>query len=127
MRIEGRSVFGYFSDRNAAAEAAQRLQQAGFSDTQLDSTSLTSQRGRTQDPVNPSTGQFGSLSQLTMGADPQSDAAGVLLSADSSASGYAADNAGVDGHGWMVVAVTDGSDAEVERAVKILKSHGGDV
>lgn len=127
MHIEGRSVFGYFSDRNAAVQALQRLQQAGFSHAQLDSLSLTSQRGRLEEVVNPSTGDFGSLSQLTMGETPASDSAGILLSADPSASGYATGDVGAEGHGWMVVAVTDGSDVEVERAVKILKSHGGDV
>ena len=127
MRIEGRSIFGYFSDRNAANEAAERLRQAGFSDTQVDSVSLTSQRGRTDELFNPSTGRFGSLSQLTMGAEPDGDASGILLSAGSSASGYASGDTQADGHGWMVVALTDGSDMEVERAVKILKSHGGDV
>ena len=108
-------------------EAAERLRRAGFIDTQLDTVSATSQGGRAEEPFNPSTGSFGSLSQLVMGAEPENDASGILLSADASASGYAAGNAHADGHGWMVVAVTDGSDVEVERAVKIIKSHGGDV
>src|SRR5690606_6466578 len=127
MQIEGRSVFGYFSDQDAAQQAAHRLRQAGFSDTQLDALSATSQEGRVDEPFNPSTGRFASLSQLVMGADPSEETSGILLSADASASGLATGDAHAQGHGWMVVALTDGSDVQVERAVKIIKSHGGDV
>ena len=37
MRIEGRSIFGYFADRRDAEQAKERLVAAGFNDTQLDS------------------------------------------------------------------------------------------
>lgn len=126
MRIDGRSVFGYFSDRQEAEEAYKMLSQAGFHDIALDEVSGTDQDARPDAWTNPLTGDFGSLSSLTLGADVGDDA-GILLAADNSASGYGAGGAGPRGLSWMVVAVTDGSDVEVERAVKILKSHGAEV
>lgn len=126
MEIQGRSITAYFADRNDAEEAKERLQQAGLADTQLDSVSRFDATG-TDTLQNPSTGRFGSLSSLTMGADPSPPDAGALLAADPAASGYAADSTGVHEKAWMVITVTDGSDVEVERAVKILKQYGGEV
>lgn len=128
MKTDGRSIFGYFTDRNDAESAKDRLIQAGIEDIQLDSVSRTSQGGRPDQLFNPSTGDFDSLSRLTMGADVGAlgDDTGILLSADTSASGYGG-GAEPQEAAWMIVAVTDGSDAQVERAVKIMKSHGANV
>lgn len=126
MEIDGRSIFGYFSDQASAEEARELLLQAGFHDVQLDTVSGTDQEGRVDRLTNPLTGGFGSLSALTTGAGVGDDT-GILLAADNTASGYGAGGAGPRGLGWMIVAVTDGTDEEVERAVKILKSHGADV
>lgn len=126
MEIQGRSITAYFADRNDAEEAKERLLQAGLVETQLDSISRFDATG-TDALQNPTTGEFGSLSALTMGADPSSPDAGALLAADPTASGYAADGTGVREKAWMVITVTDGSDVQVERAVKILKQYGGEV
>lgn len=126
VKIDGRSVFGYFADRNDAEEAKERLIKAGFDDTALDSVSRFQGDGP-DDHINPMTGGFGSLADLTLSADVEGDDTGILLAADPSASGFAADSTGLQEKAWLVVAVTDGSDQEVERAVKILKSYGADV
>lgn len=128
MRIEGRSVFGYFADRNDAEEAKERLVRAGFSETELDAVSRYGDGGGGAEVVhNVTTGRFDSLADLTLGLETGGDDRGPLLAADAAASGYAADGTGPREKAWLVVTVTDGSDQEVERAVKILKSYGGEV
>lgn len=122
MKIEGRSIFGYFADRNDAEQAKERLVAAGFEDTQLDS--VRHDRGGDYRPL---TGGIDSLSNLVLGSDVESDDAGILLAANPSASGFASGDAGVREKAWLVVTVTDGSDEEVERAVQIVKHYGGDV
>lgn len=124
MQIEGRSIFGYFSDRNDAESAKEQLRKAGFEDTQLDAVRHDGAVGSATRPIS---GEISSLSDLTMGADSEGDDTGILLSADPAASGLARGDLGEGAKAWLVVTVTDGSDQEVERAVKILKSHGGDV
>ena len=52
VKIDGRSVFGYFADRNDAEEAKERLIKAGFDDTALDSVSRFQGDGP-DDHINP--------------------------------------------------------------------------
>ncbi len=123
MEIDGRSIFGYFSDRNDAEQAKEQLLRAGFNDTQLDSV-------RHDEPIGASTptlsAQFDSLSELTLGTQTGDDT-GILLAADTAASGMAGRGQPPLDKAWLIVTVTDGSDEQVERAVKILKSNGADV
>lgn len=114
MRIDDRSIFGYFTDRQDAERAQEQLRSAGFDQTHLDAL-------RHGDRID---------APLTMGVDSGTDVGddtGVLLGADPAASGLAAPDEAPVGKAWLVVALTDGSDEKVERAVKILKRYGGDV
>lgn len=127
MNIDGRSVFGYFTDRNDAEQAMEQLVSAGFDKSDLGLDSIRDS-GAVGTPSRPISGSIGSLSELTLGTPHIGDDTGILLSADPSASGLASQSDGViPEKAWVLVAVTDGSDEEVERAVKILKRHGADV
>jgi len=124
MQIKGRSLFGYFSDRNEAEAAKELLMRAGLGETQVDSTGSGRFVGGGAPAIS---GTFDSLSELTLGVETQGDDSGILLSADPSASGLASSEEMPQGKAWLVVTVTNGSDEEVERAVKIIKRCGGDV
>lgn len=124
MEIDGRSIFGYFADRNEAEKAKERLVQAGFRDTILDTVRHDGAVGESTPTLAP---QIDSLSDLTLGTETHDDDSGILLAADPSASGLASSADPPSNKAWLIVTLTDGTDEQVERAVKILKSHGAEV
>lgn len=125
MEIEGHSVFGYFNDINDAQKAEKQLREAGFDDTQLDAIG----NDTAIDTIsNPLTGNIKSLAHLTLGTDvDHGDDRGILRAADPSASGLAGKGLGDEGKAWLVVTVTDGQPEQIDRAVEILESCGGEV
>lgn len=121
MGAVGQTVRGYFSDRNAATEALQRLRQAGFSHARMD---LARPEPGGEPTGSPFAGPAGleASAELVDNLSAVPAGPGPLPSVPPSAGSFSS-----GGHGWTVVAHTDGSDTEIERAVKILKFHGGDV
>lgn len=126
MKLIGRSILAYFTRREHAEEAQGRLRREGYDTVQLDRISRYG--GEASEQLhNPLTGEFGSLAELTAGADIDGDEdAGALLAADTAASGLA------HGHGedtelqeqaWVVTVVT--TEDQTNRAVQILEDMGG--
>lgn len=111
----GQDVRGLFSDRNAAAQALERLRQAGFSHAHMELAP----------PTPPAPGAKRLAVPTALAAGTGFEASAELAEVPDHPVESPRSLPG--GHGWTVVALTDGSDTEIERAVKILKSHGGDV
>lgn len=116
-----RSVLTYFPSSQKAQEAADILKKQGY-ETQIDSVHKYPGEGVTTQ-MNPLTGRFASLANLTLGVD--SDFPNQLLAADPSASGMGgapASEAADDGHWLLTVVVKDDEDAE--RVNAICQEHG---
>src|SRR5690625_1872423 len=89
VKLIGRSILAYFTRRENAEEAQSRLRREGYGTVQLDRISRYG--GEAAERLhNPLTGEFGSLAELTAGADIDGDEdAGALIAADTAASGLA--------------------------------------
>lgn len=127
MDLVGRSVLAYFTRREQAERAQSVLRQQGFDTVQLDRIGRYGGESA-QELHNPLTGNIESLADLSAGADTDGDDAGILIAADTSASGLAhgADyDPGIEERAWLVTVVT-GED-RVNRAVQILEDTGGTV
>lgn len=130
MKLIGRSILAYYTHRGQAEDAQAQLRRQGFDTVQLDRISRYGGESA-QQLHNPLTGAFGSLASLSAGADTDGDDdAGVLIAADTSASGFAdgggADYApGVHEQAWLITVVT--SEDRANRAVHILEETGGTV
>lgn len=128
MKLIGRSILAYYSRREKADEALTQLRQAGFDTVQLNRISRYGGE-ETEQLHNPLTGSFGSLANLTAGADTDGgDDSGVLIAADTSASGLAHGlnyDEGIQERGWLITVVT--SEDRANRAVQILEDTGGTV
>ena len=123
MRVEGRTVLAYFDDPGRARQAWQALRDAGFrdEDMQLDRISRYPGEG-TEVYQNPQVGRVGSLARLTLGANVDSDDAGILMAADPGASGLA-DTRPAE-MAWLVALVAP-DDQSAEQARALLRQHGG--
>lgn len=126
MKLIGRSILAYFSRREIAEEAQNRLRQEGFGAVQLDRMSRYG--GEESEQLhNPLTGDFGSLAELTAGADiGGDDDAGALIAADTAASGLAhgqGGDPGVQERAWVLTVVT--TEDRANRVVQILEDAGG--
>src|SRR5690625_2390599 len=108
MKLIGRSILAYYSRREQAEEAQSRLRHEGYGTVQLDRMSRYGGEAA-QQVQNPLTGDFGSLAELTAGADIDGDAdAGALIAADTSASGLAHGHTGepsVRERAWVLTVV----------------------
>lgn len=127
MNLVGRSILAYFSRREQAERAQSALRQDGFDTVQLDRIGRYGGESA-QQLHNPVTGNIDSLADLSAGADTDGGDAGVLIAADTSASGLAHGqdfDPGVQERAWLVTVVT-GED-RVNRAVQILEDTGGTV
>ncbi|MFS8572347.1 MAG: hypothetical protein LOD85_04880 [Clostridia bacterium] len=113
MSMTGHSIFGIFQHPQAARDAARLLRQAGFSriwlepaDSHLDADlHVPGPEMEALYSWTPDTAVHGGLEPHGAGGWPSPGAASQ----------------------WFVVTETDGSDTQIERAVKIIKLHGGHV
>ena len=126
MSIDGRSIYGYFSSLNDAEKARERLIAAGFVHAVISASHRADAASPGGGLGSYPYGDAGDLSNLMSGAEPLSEVGNILLGA-APASGLHAGASAQAGPEWLVMAVTDGSDTEVERAVQIIKQFGGDV
>lgn len=128
MKLIGRSILGYYTRREDAERAMSRLRRAGFETVQLDRIGRYGGE-ETEQLHNPLTGSFDSLADLTAGADTDGDDdSGVLIAADTSASGLAHGSnydEGIEERAWVVTVVT--TEDRANRAVQILEEAGGTV
>lgn len=122
-----RAILASFPSSNGAERAARALRQAGFSEVQLDRISRYTARSDAEFN-NPLAGrartQTGlSLASADLAREGERDDR-TLLGADPAVSGYGLRNYGTAGGEAFLVTVV-ASEAEVERALQILRQHGG--
>ena len=120
MPIAGQRIFGLFQDRYTAIEAARLLRQAGIPRTRLMPARGPAPAGGFLSPADPWLSQVPPVAMEA--AEPLGTWDGGPLSEWPGSHG----DAWLDSE-WWVIADTDGSDTEIERAVKIIKSHGGEM
>jgi len=123
-----RSILSYFSASDQAQKAIDALKKAGINEVRLD---RVSRYGAVPDkeynnPIN----NAQSLTGITMFSSETNEItgsdAGVLLGADPSASGYGCADYGVaGGRAFLVTVVTN--EKQLDKAVEIIKQHGGEV
>lgn len=121
-----RAVFGFFPTSQAAQEAVDHFRRSGYSDSDVQMDQVHRYPGDgTQRLQNPSQGRFGSLANLSLGADVDpTDNAGPLLANDPSASGFGGTGELPGRYGFMVtVLVRD--DREAENVARHLEELGG--
>lgn len=127
MDLVGRNVLAYFTRREQAERARSVLRQEGFDTVQVDR--IGRYGGESSQALhNPLTGNIESLADLSAGADTDGSDAGVLIAADTSASGLAHGHdfdPDIEERAWLVTVVT-GED-RINRAVQILEDTGGTV
>lgn len=125
MKLVGRSILAYFTRREEAEEAQNRLRRDGYGTVQLDRMSRYG--GDSSEQLhNPLTGNIDSLAGLTAGMDPGDEDEAVLIAADASASGLAhgeGPDAGIQERAWVLTVVTE--EDRANRAVQILEDTGG--
>ncbi|NPV73875.1 MAG: hypothetical protein HPY89_08865 [Pelotomaculum sp.] len=122
-----RSILSYFPSSEKAQEAARALKEAGVNEVRVD---RVSRYGTTfDDNFNNPLNHAATITGVTLysgGAGDLNDAARVLLGADPSVSGYGMENYGTAGQrAFLVTAVT--GEEHLDRAVEIIKQHGGEV
>lgn len=147
VEAPGRSILAYFASPAQAEKAAQALRAAGLQDVQVDQVSRYADLATGQQtPINPSTGQFSSLAELTLGIQDVDPESGAALAASADASGYGGEKGQPGGDAYLVTVVlphgrtgrsrhsgdsrqaSDGKPPlSVDHAVAILKQHGGRV
>lgn len=121
-----RAVLAFFPSSQSAQRAVDHFRQAGYPerDVQLDQVHRYPGDG-TQRLMNPSQGRFGSLAQLSLGADVDpTDNAGPLLAADPSASGLSTTDELPGRFGFMVTVLVD-SDEQAEEVAQQIEDLGG--
>lgn len=121
-----RAVLGFFPSSDSAQRAVEHFRQAGYaeSDVQMDQVHRYPGDG-TQQLMNPAQGRFGSLGELSLGADVDpANNAGPLLAADPSASGFASTGELPGQYGFMVTVLVD-SDREADEVAGQIEQLGG--
>lgn len=125
--IVGSNVVALFDDRQSAREAAALLRRAGFGTARLEPAGTGEQPAATG-PGDAWSRAFHPWSWEIAGhqmiVDQTNGNPPGASPGDSSPRPYG--NPPAAGQ-WLVIAGTDGSDTELERAIKIVKVHGGDV
>lgn len=118
-----KSILAYFNTPDQARKALEQLQQLNLIDAEIDR--FDGMVGDGVDRImNPVTGNFNSLVELTMNGEVENRSAGVLAAASVSASGYSSggtDNR-VSGRDILLTAIVEEKD--YERAMKIVKEAG---
>ncbi|MDI6870556.1 MAG: hypothetical protein QME79_04210 [Bacillota bacterium] len=121
-----RAVFGFFPSSQSAQRAVDHFRRAGHPETDVQMDQVHAYPGDgTQRLLNPSQGRFGSLAELSLGADvdPTTNA-GPLLAASPSASGFGSPDELPGGNGFMVTVLVD-SDEEADEVARQIEDLGG--
>ena len=122
-----RSILSSFPSSGQARKAVEALKNAGLTEVQLDRVSRYGVEidAHYNNPINRAETLTGPT-LYSRNAKDMDDNTRVLLAADPSASGYGCDDYGVaGGRAFLVTVVAD--EGQVDRAVEIIKQHGGEV
>lgn len=125
MPVIGPCVVGFFPDHYSARAAEGLLHQTGIPRSRLRPSGDSGTHGHagTAFPWAGeawASGAEGETMDVPASGAPEAVFPSSSFSLESGESGWAWRRPG-----WLVIADTDGSDAQVERAVKIIKLHGG--
>lgn len=123
-----RSVLAYFPSSGRASAAVKELKEKGYENVQLDRVSRYGVKNDAEYD-SPLSGRP-TVTGLTLFSSDTDGISGddtrVLMLADPSATGYGSPDYGVAGGNAFLVTVVTGED-RLERALEILKRHGGSV
>ena len=118
--MKERSILSYFPSSQKAKDAQTELKAMGVEVAQVDRISrYPTDIG--DDLYNPLAGEISSLTNLTQNTAVSDDAA-VLMSSDPAVSGMSAEDT-VGGRPFILTAVT--TEEQLEKAVQVIKKHGG--
>lgn len=122
-----RSILSYFPSSAQAQKAVEALKGAGIAQVQLDRVSRygVENDAHYNNPINRAETLTGPT-LYSRNAKDMDDNTRVLLAADPSASGYGDEDYGVAGGRAFLVTVVAG-EGQVDRAIEIIKQHGGEV
>jgi hypothetical protein len=122
--LKERNILAGFRMLDDAEKAADQLKQAGFDTVSVDVIGQYP-GGGVQQVMNPTTGAFSSLGNLTLGANfPSGRDAGILAAADPAASGMS--DGGQDSIGRSVLLTCVVPEERGDEAVRIIRSCGGE-
>jgi len=116
-----RNILAAFRTIETAQEAAEALKENGFNEIQVDQISMFP-GNHLNDLTNPITGDFESLSELTLGSYTNKNAE-ILSAADPSASGMADKNNMETNYNFLVTVVTNEKNAPLSE--NIIKRYDG--
>lgn len=119
-----RNILAAFSSFEKAKDAEKALNEAGFTDTQVDRISPYPGEGP-QEVQNPISGQIDSLSDLTLAADTDNRSAGILNAASEDASGLSDGNPFDKEQNILLTVVTD--DQHIATAKQMIQQYGGEI
>ena len=119
-----KNILAYFKSAEEADKAKERLKPVHVVDMKLSQFSAFPGEG-VDTPMNPITGNFASLAELTLGADISNKGAGILTSTDVSASGMSDGGEGDSTMGYNYLLTVVVEDAAFDQARQIIESCGG--
>ncbi|WP_406797251.1 MULTISPECIES: hypothetical protein [Brevibacillus] len=121
--VKERNILAGFHTEDDAQKAEKALRQAGFSTIQIDRIGQFPRDGNEQ-IVNPISGDFPSLGNLTLAADfPSGRDASVMAAVDPDASGMA--DRGDDNLNRSVLLTAVVPEEQGDLATEIIRSYGG--
>jgi len=118
-----RSILAYFNTPDQAERALERLKTLQLVDSRIERFDGMPGEGVEQ-MMNPISGNFGSLGELTLAGQFQSSGSGILAAANVSASGYSSGGPEnrVSGTNILLTAIVEEQD--FEQAQQIVQEYG---
>lgn len=117
-----RSVFAAFYSEKEARAAEKKIRALGVVTTQI--APLTHYGNEDNNPQSiPIAGKISSLANLTLGTNPQSRDASILLASDPAASGMSDGQGEITGRNYLLTVVCN--EPLVDRVVRIIKEENG--
>ncbi|AQT83931.1 hypothetical protein ERICIV_03122 [Paenibacillus larvae subsp. larvae] len=118
-----KNILAYFNTPEQAKEVASKLNALRAEDVQIDRFGRYLGVG-VDDVMNPITGNFSSLGNLTLGANFANRSSAIMAAADTSASGMSdGGQGGPNGKDILLTAVVD--ESIHEQALQIIRDSGG--
>ncbi|MFP4977246.1 hypothetical protein ACE6ED_17715 [Paenibacillus sp. CN-4] len=118
-----RSILAYFKTPEEAESVSRKLKSLRVIDMSIDRFSKYP-GGSTYHNINPRTGNFESLANLTLNASVDSRSAGILAAADTGASGMSdGGDGGPTGRDILLTVVLD--EASFHPALRLIEEAGG--
>ena len=123
-----RAILCWFKTKPEAEKAVKELKNIGVETTQIAETSAFPHTEMTEQIMNPATGRFSGLGELTFGNSSNSNEAGILKAVDPNSSGMSDKHDGMETdalvrYNHLLTVVTN--ENLVEPSVRIMKENGG--